>query len=457
MIPLHFVSNGAIALSYLWIGGVLLLLSSQLYRPGFRLIYWVMAAFILSCGFGHFLEATNNPWAMAWHPVTAVVSLSSAAIISRYRPYLAKVAAADNLNETILDSMAQPLVLVQVEADDLRVAYQNPAAVAGLGRDMTGQLLGEALPSHKTSQGEGRSLLDTYIDVAQRGAVEEFDAYYPGDGIEGWYRVKALPAGPGQALIAWADISDERVSLEAQLFLNEIQRAILEREFVLHYQPIIDLSTGAIAGYEALVRWLGQDGTIRYPDEFLGAIERTALMPALCYLVAELACEELQSWAGTDREGLHMAINLSPLTVGEVDFESRFNSVLDRFVIRRQQLRLEITERDALEEPVIFKVQRLRQIGHGISIDDFGTGVSNIMTLRDYPADQLKIDRSFITNLLTNSQDQDIVKTIVVLAGSFGLEIVAEGVEDAATAQWLGSAGVQYGQGFYWSKAVPLK
>ena len=455
---IHFASNAAIALAYFWIGGVLILLSAHLYRPGFKMFYWVMAAFILVCAVGHALDSVHNPTAEAWHPVTAAISVGSAAVITRYREGLIKAAAADNLNEMILDALAQPLIVVRVSGDDLRVIHQNPAAVTGLGRDLTNQLLGEALPSHCVIQAyRQRSLMAIYRAVAQGGEFEEFDTYYPNDGLEGWYRVKAMPAGPGQALIVWTDISGERLGLEAQVLLNEVRRAIAEREFVLHYQPIIDLRTGATAGYEALIRWPLPDGSIRQPGEFLPTVERTEVMAPLCYLVTEMACAELQSWVGTERDGLHLAINLSPLTIGEVDFESKFNGVLDEYEIERPQLRIEITEQYALAAPVIPKLRRMRQTGLGISIDDFGTGFSNVAALQNTPADQLKIDRGFVANLLTSSSDQEIVKTIVGLSALFGLATVAEGVEDQATADWLRKAGVDYGQGYLWGAAGELQ
>lgn len=452
------LTNAVISADYLAIAAILLWSGRSLVRVGARRFYWLLSAFILSCGIGHGLEALGVEFAHDWHLTTAVISTGCLVGLTGIQAQLIKAASADYTNELIIDSYKDPIGLYKVVGDDMLILHQNPAAIAKLGKDMTGQMLGEAMPGHKiTHPSQTRPLIEIYRESALSARPAEMDVYYPDNGAQGWYRIKIWPAGLEQILILWTDISSDRIGLENQIFLNQVKRAIMDREFVLHYQKIVDLSTNQVSGYEALIRWPRDDGSLRQPGEFLPLIEHTELMSSLCYLVIRMACEELRRWEDNpDRAHMHLAVNLSPLTVSGANFESMFNSIIDELDIDRKKLMLEITEQDALQAPIIPRLKRMRDLGHDIAIDDFGTGYSSLSALQRYPADLVKIDRSLIVDIANNEVNQNIVKTVLALAELLKLDAIAEGVEDASEAEWLSQVGVKYGQGYFWHKPEPL-
>lgn len=357
-----------------------------------------------------------------------------------------------------------PVGLYELEGDDLRILWQNAAATKNLGFDPTGMLLSEAFPSHRDPTGSSFgddpdvSLLSLYLSVARTGVPWQGDMCYLADGVEGWYRTRVGRVREGTILITWADVSAEKVSIENQATFLRVQRGLLADEFTLHYQPIIALDTGMTAGFEALVRWPREDGSMRTPGEFLPAIHNTELINLLCWQVADLACKELERW---DEEGIHqgcyLAINVSPFTVECEDFESRFNSILDHHKAPRSRVMVEVTEESAVEMALLPRLERLALSGVKIGIDDFGTGRTSLKTLHDMPYTTLiKIDQSFIKDILTNESSQKLVRTIVALAKELDMKVAAEGVESGGVAKWCLDAGVNYGQGWFWSKAVPV-
>lgn len=363
-----------------------------------------------------------------------------------------------------LDIWPDPVGLYQLKGDDLLVLYQNPAAIAGLGFDPTGKMLCEVFPSHREPMGASfggapdERLIDVYGGVARTGLPWQADMCYFSDGVEGWYRTRAQRIEPNVILITWREISDEKASIEQQATYLKVQRGLLNCEFVLHYQPIIAIATGNVAGYEALVRWPRPDGTYRHPGEFLPAIADTDLMNGLCWQVAAIACAEVNRWTVHGlNEGCYLAINIAPFTVASEGFESRINDILDRHHAPRDRIFVEITEEVALDERSSQRLRRLSLSGVRIAIDDFGTGQTSLGTLHTMPyATLIKIDQTFIHDVVHNETSQKLVRAIVALAIELNMVVAAEGVEDADTAEWLAIAGVKYGQGWHWGKAEPL-
>ncbi len=247
-----------------------------------------------------------------------------------------------------------------------------------------------------------------------------------------------------------------RASQVAQLE-SELRGAIARQEFLLHYQPQIDLKRGTVFGAEALLRWQRPGHGLVGPDQFLGLAEETGLIVPINEWVLKEACRQAAAWAAAGLTGLHISINLSPI-------QFRRHSVLDAAAAAIKEagaspalIDLELTESILLgeAEDVISQLHALRALGVTLSLDDFGTGYSSLSYVRNFPLDRLKIDRSFIQGLGSNQNDLAIVRTIIDLGHILNLRVLAEGVETEAQLHLLRSEGCDEVQGFHFSPAVP--
>jgi diguanylate cyclase (GGDEF)-like protein len=238
--------------------------------------------------------------------------------------------------------------------------------------------------------------------------------------------------------------------------LGEVRGALERGEFVLHYQPKVDLRSRRITGVEALVRWHHpQLGTL-LPPSFIPLIEQTALVGPLTLYVIERALTQMVAW---DRRGicLQMAVNLSARNLLDPELPSQIASLLRRHAISARQLTVEVTESAAMVDPdrAVAVLQALRDSGVGVSIDDFGTGNASIEYLATLPASELKIDRSFVTDMLENARAEAIVRSTIDLARNLGLTTVAEGIETEAVMERLAVLGCDVGQGYFISRPRP--
>jgi diguanylate cyclase (GGDEF)-like protein len=233
-------------------------------------------------------------------------------------------------------------------------------------------------------------------------------------------------------------------------------RAALERsELRLHFQPKIDLGSGEVTGAEALVRWPTQDGFIP-PDEFIPIAEHTGLIRPLTRWVISEALRESRVWRDAGWE-LVVAVNFSPRSLTEPGIIDHIECALAEHDMPSSSLKVEITESTVMEDPAaaIEALGRLRRIGLGISIDDFGTGYSSLAYLTQLPADELKIDRSFISALDADPAALTIVRLIIDLGANLGLEVVAEGVETEDVADRLRMLGCGVAQGYHFGRPMP--
>jgi len=240
---------------------------------------------------------------------------------------------------------------------------------------------------------------------------------------------------------------------------SDMRRALKEGEFTVYFQPKIDLKSGAVAGMEALVRWNKSDGSVVSPADFIPLAEETGLIVPLGEFVLEASCKAMQVFDGIGCSDITVSVNLSPIQFGQEDLVDMVVTNLERNGLSPDKLELEITE-STLMTDIDLSVQKLNQLvaqGVSISIDDFGTGHSSLYYLKTLPIDVLKIDRSFIRDITTDTSDAQIVKTIVLMAHSLGISTVAEGVEDADQLALLESFDCDLVQGFYHSKPVPLE
>jgi EAL domain-containing protein (putative c-di-GMP-specific phosphodiesterase class I) len=241
-----------------------------------------------------------------------------------------------------------------------------------------------------------------------------------------------------------------------QILLGQVRTALERGEFVLHYQPKVDLQRRRITGVEALVRWNHPERGLLGPQEFIPQIEPTALVGPFTLHVIEQALTQMLAWRrrGID---LEMSVNLSARNLLDPELPQQVAELLQRHGIPPQRLTAEVTESAALVDPerAVAALQALRSGGVGVSIDDFGTGNASIEYLATLPASELKIDRSFITGMLDDPRAEAIVRATIDLARNLGLTVVAEGIETEAVLERLAELGAETGQGYVISRPLP--
>ena len=238
--------------------------------------------------------------------------------------------------------------------------------------------------------------------------------------------------------------------------IQDLDAAFVHQQFILHYQPKIDVLTGATFGAEALVRWQHPTRGVLYPDAFLPVVEQSGLMNALTKLVLETAVAQLASWraAGLD---LTVAVNLSASDLLDESLAERIALLLMEHSVPGSALELEITESVIMIDPKRARevLQALRALGLRIAVDDYGTGYCALAYLRDLPVDELKIDRSFISHVTTDRRSAAIVRSTIELAHALGLKVVAEGIEHQEALDAVAGFGCDYAQGYHFSRPLP--
>lgn len=230
--------------------------------------------------------------------------------------------------------------------------------------------------------------------------------------------------------------------------------ALRSGEFVAHYQPLIELSTGACVGAEALVRWRQPNGTLVPPDLFIPYAEQDDLILELTDAVIRRVVADMASilW----RTDIHVAINVSARDMETGRFLSVLQNCLKRAGIPASRIWIEATERGFINVDAARQtLEAARAAGHQVAIDDFGTGYSSLALLESLPLDALKIDKSFVGAVGKGAAPSIVTPHIIEMAHGLGLSIVAEGVETLEQAAYLRGAGVQYAQGWLYSKALP--
>ncbi len=237
----------------------------------------------------------------------------------------------------------------------------------------------------------------------------------------------------------------------------DLRGALARQEFVLHYQPQVDLRRRAIVGAEALLRWERPGHGLLRPESFLGLAEETGLIVPINEWVLKTACAQAAAWEAAGISGLRMSVNLSPIQFRRRSACSAVAVAIADTGVTPSLLDLELTESILLgdAEDVVAQLHGLRALGVTLSLDDFGTGYSSFSYVRNFPIDRLKIDRSFVQGLGSNESDLAIVRTIIDLGHIMRLRVVAEGVETAAQSALLLAEGCDEVQGFYFSEAVP--
>ncbi|MFN3355801.1 MAG: putative bifunctional diguanylate cyclase/phosphodiesterase [Pseudomonas sp.] len=253
---------------------------------------------------------------------------------------------------------------------------------------------------------------------------------------------------------------DMNLRAQHQQNLESAIRHALERdEFVLHYQPKLELKSGKIVGAEALIRWFRPRVGWVSPADFIPVAEDSGLIVPLTQWVLRHACEQAQIWRVMGLPTLCVSVNISAIDFRQRDFVDKLTAILKQTGLPPAQLELEITESVLMQnvDETVETLQRVKAMGIRLALDDFGTGYSSLSYLRRFPIDVLKIDQSFVRGLNVNSQDAQLISAIIGMGKSLELTIIAEGVETAEQLDFLRAQNCEEGQGFLFSKAVPAK
>ncbi len=330
----------------------------------------------------------------------------------------------------LIEAVADPAEAVQV-AERIKDEFGRPFSIEG--RELfVATSIGIAL-------GEGRT-------KSPEDLLRDADTamYRAKDGGSGHYSI----FDPGMHLRAV-----KRLELE-----NDLRRAVERDEFVLRYQPIVHLGDGGVRGLEALVRWNHPERGLLNPDEFVPLAEESGLVVPMGGKVLEEACRQAKEWQGKiSRTPLPVIfVNVSARQLRRPDLPEKVEQALRKTGLDGSCLTLDVTETAYVEvlEDGAAGLDRLREMGVRISIDDFGTGYSSLSYLKRLPADALKVDKSFVGGLGRDPKDTALVRMIVGLAHSFGMEVIAEGVETEEQAALLEEMGCDLAQGYLFSEPL---
>nr|WP_242023849.1 EAL domain-containing protein [Nodosilinea sp. FACHB-13] len=364
------------------------------------------------------------------------------------------------VGDEVLQMMAGRLVqhtppeaqIARVGGDEFALLLtQLSSTAAGELMDQLQYVLSEPLTLHGQKL---PSTLSIGVAISQPG-LEHKPADLLRDAHTAMYRAKAL--GKSRFEVFAAGMLTEavnRLQLESDLI-----SALDNHEFLLYYQPIINLKTGALAGFEALVRWHQKDRGFVLPSAFIPAAEETGLIMALGQWIFREACQQLHQWHTLLPQYRHltMSINLSNRQFGQTDLVSQIEAALKETQVDGHCIRLEITESMVMGDvdAAIDLMLKLKSLDLKLAIDDFGTGYSSLSYLHRFPMDTLKVDKSFVGRLEKSNEDRAIINTILTLGQKLGMEVVAEGVETATQVAMLQQEGCDYGQGYFFAKPLP--
>lgn len=284
-------------------------------------------------------------------------------------------------------------------------------------------------------------ILTRYRDTLTRAEIRRLtDSWPPAESIE----------------LGYTEHTD---AVETIKIASDFKQALDKREITLHYQPIVDLKTGKVAGFEALMRWQHPVKGFISPAVFIPIIEENGLIVEASRWALHEACKTLkriESQTGHDRE-LHMSVNFSSTDFSSENFVNTIYNIISESDVDPKQIHLEITERLLMQQPDNAKdtLSMCRKAGMGIAIDDFGTGYSSLSYLHFFPIDTLKVDQSFIRTMRKDPGASELVRSIVGLGKNLKMHVVAEGIESIEEAKLLRSMNCDLAQGYFFAKPMP--
>jgi EAL domain-containing protein (putative c-di-GMP-specific phosphodiesterase class I) len=247
-----------------------------------------------------------------------------------------------------------------------------------------------------------------------------------------------------------------RYAIERHGLESDLHRALERQEFVLHYQPKVELLTGAITGVEALLRWRHAKHRLILPSRFIPIAENSGLIVPIGKWVLEEACRQAKAWEGAGSAPMSIAVNVSPVELRAKGFVAGVRQILSETGLAARRLELEITETFLMQDPLRtgMVLDELKAMGVRLALDDFGTGYSSLSFLKRFPIDTLKIDHSFVRDLATDSEDASIVSAVVDMGRNLHMQVVAEGVETFEQCTFLKRHQCPEAQGFYFGKPM---
>ena len=300
-----------------------------------------------------------------------------------------------------------------------------------------------------------RHVLSTSVGIALSRASEDSSDDLLRDADTAMYHAKSR--GPGRTQLFSQELAEKsrrEVRLKA-----ELREALEQDQFVLHYQPILELQGQTIVGLEALIRWNHPEHGFLMPFRFLDVAESAQLMPDLDRWVLRSAAKTIRSWVDAGILGdRRISVNVSAQHLAEPGFVPYVDLLVREFDLPTRNVMVELTESSFIRNAVSTRnaLQGLREMGIKVALDDFGTGYSSLSHLHTFPIDVLKIDRSFVSGVLDDPKQSAIVRATVQLGRDLGLTVTAEGVDDPEQTSYLKGLGCQCGQGWLWDKALPV-
>jgi diguanylate cyclase (GGDEF)-like protein len=332
-------------------------------------------------------------------------------------------------------------VVLAPEVDGpLHAAAMSARLIAELSRDDAGGVVERVAAS-----------VGITVSVGGRGTAETL--LHEAD--TAMYRAKSLGGGRAEMF----DAALGRQAKQRASARRTLDAALDERRIAVHFQPLVNLSSGRIAGFEALARIAERDGSLLPPADFIPVAEDSGLVVPLGEQVLALACQEARGWqpAGVADRSLTVAVNLSPRQFGPGDLTEIVQQTLERTGLAPSCLHLELTETAIMDlhPDILRQLERIRGLGVEVGLDDFGTGYASLTHLRRLPLSFVKIDQSFVQGLGIELEDARIVSAVVDLAANLGLRSIAEGVETAAQRDWLRDLGCDQAQGYLYARPMP--
>jgi sensor c-di-GMP phosphodiesterase-like protein len=353
------------------------------------------------------------------------------------------------------DVAIDPRLLLQTPEDSARQAglwVENlPMARTSSRADIPPP---DTLPLGLTLDSENNRVLSRFtlgsifpMDIV---AVETIDRFW-----SRYLPILAAAAALGLFLAAVWIYAVLRYSRHRMSLSTELRDAIQRGRVTAYYQPIVELATGRCVGAEAVARWIRPDGETIQPEVFLPLAEQSGLVPDITMAVLHAMLRDIGDIL-RQNPLLKVNINLAPEDLSDEDFMQRLRTQLVNAQVAPQSLKLEITERAMINsDRSRQQISDLRERGHEIAVDDFGTGYSSLAYLQSFELDTLKIDKSFVDAIGTEAVTHNVVGHVIEMAGTLHLDTVAEGIESVEQARWLRSHGVEFGQGFLYSKPIP--
>lgn len=325
---------------------------------------------------------------------------------------------------------------------------------AMLKEDFDKQFLIDKMEALCSLTEDGTYKMHAYIGVYEVGDVNEpiqtmYDkANMAIDRIKGDY----------QQVVSFYDDSDMKRLMMEKNVVAEFDRAIENKEFLLHLQPQVD-HTGKALGAEALVRWQHPQRGLLYPDSFIGILERAGLIYKLDNYIWEASAQRLKVWKEAGLEQYHISVNISAKDFYYLDLYEVFTNLVKKYDINPARLNLEITETVIMSDVKMHMevVDKLQKFGFHIEIDDFGSGYSSLNTLKDIKADVLKIDMLFLRDTENQARSKAILNSVISMAKTLNMPVITEGVETKSQVDFLSVMGCEMFQGYYFSKPVPVK